>query len=138
MSEHEFGPVVSSYTRAQAIQDGVLHDLSARLSSKQDESANVPPGALCCTHAVFVRFIEHDDASVKDQRERFLVANVWIAIQKAQTSDILSDSSAFVFSLHPSNFRSPIVNPEVELQVAVGLDDEGKSPVVTIMFPDED
>jgi len=126
----EDAPVIFSYTRAQAIEDGVLVDLSAWA---KEAGFKVP---VACTSTVWQGYIVPPPGTEKfGQSERGRAHDVlwmlFVAIKangKTQRDQILY---RVLF------LQAPGKTEEVTLKAHFGPGDDGE-PVVTIMTPDED
>ena len=121
-------PVIHRYTRAQAIDDGVLVDLSGWAR----ETGFVIP--VACTVAVWNQFVEPPPGTQQlGQSERGrahdLLFMLHTAIRAGQGGDRLLFSVRFL----QSNHRSTIV----QLKAICGPGDDGE-PTLTIMLLQED
>lgn len=121
-----FGPVVFSYSRAQAIADGVLVDVS-----KTAEEAGIKyPTAL--SSAVWGKYVEVPrSVSWQDEAGRLwdIVFLLSLAIRQS------SGRSEIQFTVHVHNDRR---GPQpVELKAVCGPGDDAE-PVITVMLPEED
>ena len=132
--ESVFGSVVASYTRAQAIEDGVLVDVG----SMARETGFKWPVAL--THAAWC-----DCVAWTEQNNRFQVhqdesGRLWdvlfMAFYAIRTSKDSGDRLQFSLYRVPKDGHS-VEAEEVTLKLIVGPGDSGE-PVVTIMLPNED
>lgn len=132
MSENDnlFGEddVIFRYTRAQAIADGVLVDLT---EWAQETGFRIP---VACTAAVWHEWITPPEAMRSHgQSERGRAHDVlwmlFVAIRQGRGGDrLLYD---VLFQQQPGWTRT------VQLEAICGPGDEGE-PVVTILMPDED
>ena len=130
----EFDPVISVYTRAQAIEDGILVDVS---ETAREAGFTIP---VAITRAVWNRIVALPEGYRGFQDERGRLWDVlWMARHyalRASNSDRvrmcvlvrdirkdLRDSS------RPPRRHCPIV--------AIGAGDDG-GPAITIMFPEDD
>lgn len=119
--------VIYQYTRAQALEDGVLAD-----ASEMAREAGIRyPVAL--TQAVWVEFVAVPDGVTGQDEAGRLWDILWMfrcAAARGQGVDELR------FRLHVKNRegRAPAL---VELKAHCGPGDEGE-PVITIMMPGED
>jgi hypothetical protein len=125
--EFEFD-VVIRYTRAQAIKDGVLMDVT---ETAREMGIKIP---VAMTHAAWARYVLLTPAAQQagnDERGR-LWDVLWMfrwAVQRAP------ESSEIVFSLYVvTDFVQPSL---VELKAVCGSGDNAE-PVLTIMLPSED
>ena len=129
-----FGPVISAYTRAQAIEDGVLVDVS---DTAREAGFNIP---VAVTRAVWNRLIALPDGYQGFQDER---GRLWDVVSMARHYALrASDRDRVTMcvlvrdirqDLHDSN-RPPRKHFPV---VAIGAGDEGQ-PAISIMFPEDD
>ena len=121
-------PVVFSYTRKQAIEDGVLVDISGWAR----ESGFVIP--VACTHAVWHGHIVPPQGTRElGQSERGrahdLLWMTYLAIRQTKQADVLTFKVIFL--------QAPGKHETVEFKAICGPGDEGE-PVLTIMLPHED
>ena len=129
-----FGPVIFAYTRAQAIKDGILVDVS---ETAREAGFKIP---VAVTRTVWDRIIALPEGYLGFQDERGRLWDVlWMARHYALRA---SDSDRVRMcvlvrdirkDLRDSN-RSPCKHFPI---VAIGAGDEGE-PVVTIMFAEDD
>ena len=128
---HEvFGEVIDRYTRAQAIEDGNLVDVST--SEEAIEAKFTCPVAL--TRTVWDKYVQVPEG-------------VWGQDQKGRLWDILyifsiaarshRQCDTMYFQLHVRNNNKDGMPPLVTLKGVCGPGDEGE-PVITIMLADED
>jgi hypothetical protein len=123
-----FGPVVFAYSRAQAIADGVLVDVSklAREAGINYHTA--------MTSAVWQKYVTVPDGIEAQDEQGRLWDILWMlrcAIQKEKRRDI----SHIDFQLLVRNDnRQP---EQVTLKALCGPGDQAE-PVITVMLPDED
>ena len=138
-SEHKsledvFGPVVASYSRAQAIEDGVLIDVTAMAR----EAGFKWPVAL--THTAWcdcVAWTERDNRFQVHQDESGRLWDVlFMAFYAIRTATAPGDRLLFSLYRVPKDGHSTEAG-EVSLKLMVGPGDTGE-PVVTIMLPSED
>lgn len=125
-----FGPVIHRYTRAQALEDGVLVDVS---ETAREAGIKFP---CAVTRAVWDRYVEvPEGVTAQDERGR-LWDVVWmlrVAIKKSR------DGSLIQYQLHVRNTNRERLDRRdlVTLKAVCGPGDEAE-PVITIMLPDED
>ena len=129
-----FGPVIFAYTRAQAIEDGILVDVS---ETAREAGFNIP---VAVTRTVWSRLVAVPEGYQGFQDERGRLWDVlWMARHyalRASNSDrvrmcvLVRDIRK---DLHDSN-RPPRKHFPI---VAIGAGDEGE-PVVTVMFAEDD
>ncbi len=128
-AENPFGELIFSYSRAQAIADGVLVDVS----DTAKEAGFTMPVAL--TRAVWDSYVEVPKGVVAQDKAGRLWDILWMcrnAIGRAQ-----SDGPELLFQLHVRNSNRRGTPPLVTLKAVCGPGDNA-SPVITIMLPDED
>ena len=132
--EDIFGPVISSYSRVQAIEDGVLIDVT----SMAREAGFKWPVAL--THAAWcecVAWTEQDSRCQVHQDESGRLWDVlFMAFYAIRTATAPGDRLLFSLYRVPKDGHSTEAG-EVSLKLMVGPGDAGV-PVVTIMLPSED
>ena len=132
--EDIFCPVVASYSRAQAIEDGVLIDVT----SMAGEAGFKWPVAL--THAAWcdcVAWTERDDRFQVQQDESGRLWDVlFMAFYAIRTAKAPGNCLPFSLYRVPKDGHSTEAE-EVSLKLMVGPGDAGE-PVVTIMLPNED
>ena len=138
-SEHKsledvFGPVVASYSRAQAIEDGVLIDVTAMAR----EAGFKWPVAL--THTAWcdcVAWTERDNRFQVHQDESGRLWDVlFMAFYAIRTATAPGDRLLFSLYRVPKDGHSTEAG-EVSLKLMVGPGDAGE-PVVTIMLPGDE
>ena len=129
-----FDPVISTYTRAQAIADGFLVDVS---ETAREAGFNIP---VAVTRGVWERLIALPEGYQGFQDERGRLWDVlWIARHYALRASGSDRVTMFVLvrdirkDLRDSN-RPPRKHFPI---VAIGSGDEGQS-VITIMWPEDD
>jgi len=126
-----FGKEIYRYSRSQAIEDGVLVDVSEMPEAK--EAGFKFPVAM--TRTVWNRCVEIPEGVVGQD----IAGRLWdvlymlrIAIQRT------GPGSDIVFmELHVRNDNREEMPPLVSLKAICGPGDEGE-PVITIMLPEED
>ncbi len=129
--ESPFGPVIYSYTRKQAIEDGVLVDLTTWAA---ETGFTIP---VACTSAVWHGWIvPPEKARAMGQSERGrghdLLWLLFCAIRRSSRQDAL-DQVHFKVLFQ----QSPGRTETVRFKAVCGPGDQGE-PVVTIMEPNED
>lgn len=123
--------MIHAYSRAQAIADGTLVDVS---DTARQIGLSVP---VALTLAAWSDTVEWDpDNGLQDEEGRVWDV-VWMAAAAAHRSRDIDRASFAVYRIP----NRPIVsepNPErIPLQLVIGPGDAGE-PVVTIMLPGED
>jgi len=162
MLEEVFGPVISEYTRRQAIEDGVLVQLSgvgyegdewvpqavkeAGFRDQIDGEGRAVPMSVCMTATSFAKYvtpIEGDGeklAPCQDAKGR-LWDVLWmlrVAIKACrEETDTLYYSLYVVPNVPEDHGTATPRAKKVRLKSVCGPDDDG-TPCMTIMLPDED
>jgi hypothetical protein len=120
--------IIFAYTRAQALADGVLVDVTPTAT----EAGFRYPVAL--TAAVWAEFV-HVPPRVEGQDEKGRLWDILFmlrfAIRRAR------DGSELLFSLHVRNDNQSGTPPLIRLKAVCGPDDDGQ-PCLTVMLPSED
>lgn len=124
-----FGPPISTYTRAQAIADGVLVDVT-----ETAREAGFPcPVAL--TRAVWIDCVEWTDADRTTERCQDEAGRLWDVLwmgsQRCNEMDAGQAQAVYRIKRVPRSGNKQLVN----LKLHIGPGDDGR-PVATIMFPD--
>jgi hypothetical protein len=122
-SSHPFGDVIYSYTRKQAIDDGVLVDLT----EISEAIRQVWKHHLACTDTVWT-IIESATAQPGQDLEGILHDIAFMAMVKARTQSDRSDTV---------RFQVIIAGTTHSLKLHVGPGDTAE-PVLTLMLPTED
>ncbi len=127
--ESPFGPVIFSYTRQQAIEDGVLVDLS---TWAKEEGYSIP---VACTSALWHGWIvPPDTARAMGQCERGRAHDVlWLLLCAIRRCPKGTDLLYFEVLFQQSPGRSETVR----FKAICGPGDTAE-PVLTLMFPMED
>ena len=129
-----FGPVISVYTRAQAIEDGVLVDVS---ETAREAGFRIP---VALSRTVWDRLVALPDGYRGFQDERGRLWDVlWMARHYALRA---SGSDRVTMSVLVRDIRKDLRDSNRPPRrhcpiVAIGGGDQGE-PVVTIMFPEDD
>ena len=124
-----FGPVISRYTRAQAIEDGLFVDPGEMAK----EAGFKFPVAL--TRAVWEKYVTVPPGVIgQDETGR-----LWDVLQMLRYGIRISQPGQEIiwFRLHVRNDNRAGDPPLVTLRAQCGPGDEGE-PVITIMLRDED
>jgi hypothetical protein len=121
--------VIFAYTRAQAIADGVLIDVTG--PARAGRLFRIP---VALTRAVWDRYVAVPDG-VEGQDEVGRLWDVLFMLYVASGKD--GDRSELLYRLHVRNDNREGDPPVVELKAVCGPDDDG-SPCVTVMRIDED
>ena len=124
-----FGEPIHRYTRAQALADGVLIDVS----EVAGEAGITYPVAL--TRAVYERYVKVPPGVLyQDEAGRLwdivFMFRCAVASQRGRLGELR-------FRLHVRNDNRERTPPLVTLKAVCGPGDDGE-PVITIMLPEED
>ncbi len=132
--ESYFGEVISTYTRTQAIEEGVLVDVST--TGQQAGFC----WSVAMTSAAWESCVAWTDEDSLRQICQDVPGRRWdvlyMAAHAIQTTNDRVDRILYRFYRVPRDGRSKTAQL-VTLKLTVGPDDRGE-PVVTIMLPDED
>lgn len=130
MNLFEGAPIISAYTRAQAIEDGVLVDVSP---VAREAGFTVPVALTAAAHADAV---EWDSASGAHQDTTGRLWDVLTMARLGAAQHQHSDRAPFRVIRIP-NRPDAVRATLTELVLHIGPGDD-PSPVITIMRPDED
>jgi hypothetical protein len=127
-----FGPVIYAYTRAQAIEDGVLVDVT---ETAKEVGFKLPvvitealPNCLTPTKA---------DASIGQTYDGRLWDVLWLAAFTIKLTDRGTDTVTFTVVQQEVEAKSgQLKRVELRLRAVCGSGDEGE-PVITIGFPED-
>jgi uncharacterized protein DUF6573 len=127
-----FGPPISTYTRAQATEDGELIDTSA---TAREAGITFP---LALTRAVWAEYVAVPKSiSCQDESGRLwdIVWMLRIAIARSRSND----PTEIRYSLYVRNTNRQRLDRRdfVTLKAVCGPGDGGE-PVITVMLPSED
>ena len=129
-----FGDVIFTYTRAQALADGVLMDTGALA---HEAGFRLP---VAVTAAVFSECVAWNEADSLAQVHQDETGRLWdvlfMAAHAIRCEAGTGASQAFRFHRVPRDGHSVEPAP-VDLKLVIGPDDDG-DPVVTVMRSDED
>jgi len=121
--------VISTYTRAQALEDGVLVDVSA---TSKEAGIKFP---VAMTSAVWGKYVEvPEGVNHQDERGR-LWDIVWMF--RCAARNFSGDTLFFKLYVRNHNRERLSRNDLVALKALCGPGDDAE-PVITIMLPDED
>jgi hypothetical protein len=129
-----FGEVISTYSRAQAIEDGVLVDLAqGELGELVREAGIRYP--LACTAAVYANYIGMTPAAKKMGND--IEGRMWdvLTMYKYAVRGAKPGQQQIYIHLHCVVKR--IVPSPVVIKAVCGPGDTAE-PVITLMMPDED
>ena len=122
-----FGEVIYAYTRAQAIEDGELIDVSA---VAREAGIRFP---VALTRAAWGKCVEvPPGVQCQDEQGR-----LWDVLHMFRLAAHRADDSLIIFRLHVRNDNRERTPPLVTLKAICGPGDD-PAPVITIMLPDED
>jgi len=136
--QNVFGEVISRYTRAQAIEDGVLIDVTATAK----EIGIKYPVAL--TTAVYDEYVVVPKAlkGMQDEAGRLfdiLWMYAWaVRIGEISGSEGLFSVSFLMYETKNINEQARARQETITLKAVCGPNDDDGSPCITIMKPDED
>jgi hypothetical protein len=132
--EDVLGPVISSYSRAQAIEDGVLIDVT---SMAREAGFKWPAALTLAAWCDCVAWTERDSRCQVHQGESGRLWDVlFMAFYAIRTTTDAGDRRHFSLCRVPKNGHA-VEAEEVTLKLMVGPGDVGE-PVITIMLPNED
>ncbi len=129
-----FGPVIHAYTRAQAIEDGVLVDVS---ETAKKAGFKIP---VALTRAVWEDCVAWNDDDNKRQTYQDESGRLWDVVYMLffAIKSSRSNGEVKLYQLRrvPRGGRGHMAH-EVTLKSHIGPGDNGE-PVITIMLPYED
>jgi hypothetical protein len=120
-----FGPVIVAYTRADALRDGVLVDVT---ETAREMGYRVP---VAVTRAVWVGVVEPDETPGQSVEGR-LWDVLWMLHYAIKTRPRAGSLVRYQLYATIGGFSRLVT-----LKAVIGPGDEGE-PVITIMEPDED
>lgn len=127
-----FGPIIYGYSRAQAIADGVLVDVS---TTAREAGFTVP---VAMTSAAWADFVEWSDQDSSRQTHQDEAGRLWdvlwmshLAARRAQGGTV-----AVQFYRVPRGGKARMPR-KTTLHMNIGPGDEAE-PVITLMLPNED
>jgi hypothetical protein len=128
-----FGEPIHVYTRAQALADGELVDVTTTAA----EAGFRTPVAL--TRAVWADCVEWADADTKRQTVQDEAGRLWDVVWMCmQTARVAKAESSFFFMVYRVPRGGRAMKPKLtRLKACIGPGDAGE-PVITIMQPNED
>ena len=133
-TESYFGDVISAYTRAQAIDDGVLVEAGTLVKE------NVFKWPVTLTSAAWADCVAWSDDDSEKQVYQDQAGRLWDVLYMASCEIRNSNGSGeqMLFQLYRVPRDGKALKAElVTLKLIVGPGDQGE-PVITIMQPDED
>jgi len=129
--EKTFGKVISRYTRAQAIQDRVLIDVS---HMAWEAGIRFP---VAVTVGVWNQCVKVPDEVKGQDEDGRLWDVVWMFRMVVRVLRPGSQKDAVIFRFHVRNDNNEGIPPLVKLKATCTPGDGGE-PVITILLPDED
>lgn len=127
-----FGPIIYAYTRAQALADGVLVDMT---ETAKEVGFKLP---VAITEALHNRLTpsKADTYLGQDYNDR-LWDLLWVAAFTIKLADPGTDTVTFTVALQEADAQSSrLQNTDLRLRAICGPGDEGE-PVITIGFPED-
>jgi hypothetical protein len=127
-----FGPVIYSYTRTQAIADGVLVDVT---ETAKEANFKLP---VAITEALENRLTPTwADQGLGQEYEGRLWDVLWLAAFTIKLADRGTDTVNFTVALQEADAKSGgPQTTELHIRAVCGPGDEGE-PVITIGFPED-
>ena len=125
---NECNTVIISYSRAEAIADGVLIDVT---ETAKEAAFRIP---VALTSSVWAEYVA-EPSGVEDEDESGRLWDVLWMLSIAIRSN--RDAREIRYQLHVKNDNRGGVPPLIELKAVCGPDDDGM-PCVTVMLPNED
>jgi hypothetical protein len=142
--EDFWGPVVYSYSRAQAIEDGILVDLE-KFSFRPHHNVRQEAGIIfpvAMTRTAYARMIQDEDEPLPPGQD--ISGRMWDVLYMFRLAARRSDGDRFLFRVSVTNWierdgkRINRTKQEtVTLKAICGPGDDA-APVITIMLPNED
>lgn len=133
-TESFFGEVISTYTRAQAIEDGVLIDTG---SMAQEAGFKWPVAVTSAAWADCIAWTEDDsDKQVSQDQSGRLWDVLFMASHAIRQGSGSGDRLLFkLYRVRRDGYSKEAILATLKLTVGPG--DQGE-PVITILLPDED
>lgn len=130
--QSEWGEVISGYSRAQALADGVLVDVS---TTARELGFRYP---VALTAAVWTDCVAWRDEDSERQTFQDETGRLWDVLWRARLAARTGEGHRVPFVLLRIPREGTAQTPErVTLHLAIGPGDQGE-PVLTILLPDED
>ena len=127
-----FGEPLSTYSRRQAIDDGMLIDVS---ETARDAGFRIP---VAITAAAWTDCVEWTDADSKRQCYQDESGRLWDVLWMASQAARRNNSSEIRFQLYRVPRGGHGSRPRLTTLKAICGPGDGTDPVVTIMLQDED
>jgi hypothetical protein len=124
----ECNTVIISYTRAEAIEAGVLIDVTG---IAKEAGFRLP---VAVTSSVWAEYVTVPTGVEAQDESGRLWDVLWMLMVAIRTN---RDDREIRFRLHVKNDNQDGVNPFIELKAVCGPDDDG-TPCVTVMLLEED
>jgi hypothetical protein len=131
--DNSFGKTISAYSRTQALEDGVLVDVTCMAKKA---GFKIPVAVTCAVWNEYIEWTDKDShkQTIQDQTGRLwdVLWMLYIAIKRNKGGSFLF----YKLYVVPRNghSKSPI---KIKLKSVIGGGDNGE-PVITIMLPSED
>jgi hypothetical protein len=129
MEDKEKWELIHAYTRRQAIEDGVLLDVT---ETAKEAGFRIP---VALTSAVWAGYVAVPEGVERQDEAGRLWDVLWMCRYGIGRSR--REESVTLFKLHVRNDNRPGEPPLVSLKAVCGPDDDG-SPCLTVMLPNED
>jgi hypothetical protein len=129
MPAEDFAPVVFSYTRRQALADGVQVDVSKMAA---EAGFRIP---VFITDTVYSQYVRVPEGVEMQDEEGRLWDILWMLRCAIKTTDSQDDRLPFQLYVRNDNRESRLV---ILHSVCGALDIDDPAPSITIMMPDED
>ncbi|HRA43385.1 MAG TPA: hypothetical protein PLV31_06925 [Gammaproteobacteria bacterium] len=126
--------IISAYTRAQALADGFLVDVS---KAAQATGFKIPMAVTRTVWSRYIEWTEQDSAAQTPQDQIGRLDDVlWMLFVAIKLSPTTADRLIYRLDVIPRDGKSR--RPKtIKLKALIGGGDNGE-PVFTIMLPDED
>ena len=130
--DQPFGRVIYGYSRAEAIDDGVLVDVS---ETAKEASFKLPVAITAALHGRLTPTMA--DHGLGQDYEGRLWDVLWLAAFTIKMADPGTDTVTFTVALQEADAKSSRPQKiDLRLRTVCGPDDEGE-PVITIGFPED-
>lgn len=127
-----FGDIVHAYTRADAIADGVLVDVTP---TAREAGFSVP---VALTEAAWLDCVAWTDADTARQVTQDEAGRLWDVLWMAKLAARRASGGDVVFEMHRVPRGGRGARPRcAQLRMVIGPGDDGE-PVITILMPGED
>ncbi len=130
--DNDFGAVIYRYSRAQAMADGVLVDVSA---VAREAGFSISVAITAAAWADCVAWTDIDSARQMHQDEK---GRLWDVLRMAELAAKTGQGSRLAFEMHrvPRGGRYTVPR-RIKLHMTIGPGDAGE-PAITVMLPSED